>query len=188
MIRGKDMFLIFRVWVQLLDRKQERSAYIKIPISHFMTENDYVGSTESVAYEILVDETSTVWINTNNAFTLLSPTEFIFASERSGFRHLYHVVSGEVRQITEGDEWVLSDSSGLTIDKERKLVYFVGVGHLESHLYVASFGDELKCGKKITREGVSHRVYMEDKCMMFADVSSGLDQPPKCQIWEICMF
>jgi hypothetical protein len=150
-----------------------------------MTKHEYTSSNLPLSYEILVDETSSIWLNTNNAFTLLPPTEFIFASERTGFRHLYHVVSGDVRQITSGNEWVLSDDAELTIDKDRKLVYFTGIGHLESHLYVASYGAELKC-ERITKEGLSHRVYMQDGCGMFADVNSSLDQPPLCDISEIC--
>jgi dipeptidyl-peptidase-4 len=151
-----------------------------------MTELEYNNSSIQVLHEILVDETSHIWINTDCSFTFISPTEFIFASERTGFRNLYHVASGITRQITEGDEWVLSDSVRLAIDKERKLVYFIGVGHLESHLYVAGYGDDMAC-MRVTDEGHSYQVYMKDDCGGFASICSSLNQPPKCQVWELCL-
>ena len=60
----------------------------------------------------------------------VQPVQFIVASERTGFRHLYlvtytpaHGVS-DVRAITSGD-WVVLDAA-IHVDTARQLVYFMG--------------------------------------------------------------
>ncbi|KAJ3322764.1 dipeptidylpeptidase [Blyttiomyces sp. JEL0837] len=154
------------VWMQLLDRLQQHLALIQVPVSLFMTEEEY-SSVEMFKeswdalppIRILCEEYSPIWINITDTVHFLrgnddGATEFIWASERTGFRHLYHFIveedlpgiHGEVSrpqqhiyQITSGP-WQVVDSP-IWVDMATRLVFFMGKldTPLESHLYVASF-------------------------------------------------
>lgn len=92
------------------------------------------GETETV-----LTEQSGAWINLTNDFTALDDGGFLWTSERTGFRHVYHVsAEGEARALTSG-EWVVDDLAGLSEDGET--VYFEGwmTSPLERHLYAVPF-------------------------------------------------
>ena len=102
---------------------------------------------------LLLSETSDVWINLHDLFKPLKRGGFLWASERSGFRHLY-LCDDEgalLRQLT-GGEWMVDDVVG--VDEERQVVYFTATleSPLERHLYVTPLaGSE---PKRITRHPV----------------------------------
>ncbi|KAJ3219259.1 dipeptidylpeptidase [Dinochytrium kinnereticum] len=154
------------IWAQLLNRSQRRSVLIEIPLEAFMTMDEYhlalsSGSIPSII--ILCDERSDCWINvTDVVYFMKTPSscsrEFIWGSERTGFRHLYHfrttldktkplgldglvVPSTAVRKITSGF-WPVVDHQ-IWVDEAAKLVYFVGKADtpLEGHLYVSSYDE-----------------------------------------------
>ena len=90
----------------------------------------------------LLQENSDVWINLHKMFRPLKKQEehgaaFIWASERSGFMHLYLLdEKGEViRPLTSG-EWQIDEIAG--VDEKEQLVYFLATKAtpLEKHLYV----------------------------------------------------
>ena len=82
------------------------------------------------------------WVNLHDCFTPLdkgltkSSGGFIWASEKSGFKHLYlHDANGTcLGPITEG-EWMVEQIAG--VNEAAGLLYFTGTldGPLESHLY-----------------------------------------------------
>ncbi|WP_421859760.1 S9 family peptidase [Oceanicaulis sp.] len=92
------------------------------------------GETETV-----LTEQSGAWINLTNDFTALEEGGFLWTSERTGFRHVYHVnPDGETRALTSG-EWVVDELAGLSEDGGT--VYFEGwmASPLERHLYAVPF-------------------------------------------------
>jgi len=131
----------------------------------------------------LLTETSDVWINLHSILSPLPvkhkayPNGFIWASERSGFQHLYlYDEQGvQVRQLTSGD-WMVESIAG--VDAKDNVVYFTGRmdSPLESHLYAVSLdGGE---PRRITREAGMHQVYVDHSFKYFVDVHNGLAQPP----------
>jgi dipeptidyl-peptidase-4 len=85
-------------------------------------------------------EESKTWINLNNDLTFLKKKpQFIWASERTGYKHLYLYDLGgtQIRPLTAGD-WVVDSLSRL--DEKRGVVYFDGFAKspLERHLYSTS--------------------------------------------------
>ena len=125
----------------------------------------------------LLTETSDVWINLHNMFRVLDDGRFIWASERSGFMHLY-LYDGDgklVRQLTDGD-WVVDSLS--SVDQDAGLVYFVGTrdGATERHLYSVS----LEGGPigRLTNEAGTHLVTLDHGCNRFVDVFSDISTPP----------
>lgn len=93
------------VWVQLLDRKQQRLELVLIPLDNFCeplpnvynSENHYAHTAKSNV-QVLYSETSPIWINVNDLLYFLpsnDPMEvkFIWGSEESKFCHLYLITS-----------------------------------------------------------------------------------------------
>jgi dipeptidyl-peptidase-4 len=159
-----------RLVAQLLDRDQMRLDLVSFDVQ----------SGES---RILLTERSDVWINLHHMFFPLPtkkikyPDGFIWASERSGYRHLYlYDCDGNlVRQLTEG-AWVVENIG--KVDARRGVVYFTGRrdSPLESHLYAVSLeGGE---PRRITRDAGMHQVLLDHGFKFFVDIHDSLLQPP----------
>lgn len=85
----------------------------------------------------LLTENSTHWLNLHHDLYFLKDNKsFIWASERDGFKHLYHFNNqGElISQLTKG-QWVVDAIEH--IDEKNGLIYFTGRADtpLERHLY-----------------------------------------------------
>ena len=130
----------------------------------------------------LLHETSDVWINLHDLFRPLkhvgdSGGGFVWASERTGFRHLY-LYDGQgnlLRPLTQG-EWMVDDT--VAVDEEHGYVYFTATrdGPTECHLYrVALSGGE---PRRITSEAGTHTVVLDHGNQRFIDVHNALDRPP----------
>ena len=74
------------------------------------------------------------WINLTDAYRPMRDGSLIWASERSGFRHLYRYSRGKWTQLTQGD-WAVAALAG--VDEAKGRLYFSGNkdGVLEQHLY-----------------------------------------------------
>ena len=126
---------------------------------------------------LLLSETSDVWINLHDLFKPLKRGGFLWASERSGFRHLSLCDDDGalLRQLTEG-EWMVDGLAG--VDEERQLVYFTATREspLERHLYVVPLaGGE---PQRITQAPGMHAVTLDHGCRRFVDVHDAVDRPP----------
>ncbi len=108
---------------------------------------------------VVLTETSPAYVDlefTDDLTYLADGKQFIHASERSGFKHLYlYDISGKlIRQITTGN-WEVSNFIGL--DEKKKLVYYTSteVSPMERHLYVISLDGKNK--KKLSSTSGVHR-------------------------------
>ncbi len=127
-------------------------------------------------------EVNPVWINLHDIFKPLTKTEgmpgfFIWASERTGFCHLFLVdrATGAMRQLTTGD-WMVDQLEG--VDEERGWFYFTGTldGPTECQLYKAPLaGGE---PQRVTSQPGMHTVVLDHACRRFVDVHHSLSQPP----------
>lgn len=131
----------------------------------------------------LLRETSDVWINLHDMFKPIKrggqdeSGGFIWASERTGFCHLYlYDRRGNlVQPLTQG-EWVVDSIAA--VDEQHETVYFMATrdGPTESHLYAVPFtGGE---PRRITREPGMHAVVIDHSFQRFIDVHDALDKPP----------
>jgi dipeptidyl-peptidase-4 len=126
---------------------------------------------------LLLRENSQVWINLNDLFRPLKSGQFIWGSERSGFRHLYLCdANGKLeRQLTSG-EWLVDAVAG--VDENRGLVYFTASREspLESQLYAVSLnGGE---ARRLTFEAGMHAVVCDHALQRFIDTYQSTQQPP----------
>ena len=125
------------------------------------------------------------WINLHNMLTPLKKQRyFLWASERSGFQHLYlYDYSGNlVHQLTHG-EWMVEDVRG--VDENAGLVYFVGTksGWLDRHLYsVPLAGGEIV---QITQAGGIHNVMIDHRRKLFVDQFSSTTMPFRVNVCSL---
>ena len=167
----EDIYLARVVWMpdgslcaQIENRKQTGLDLIRFDISTGIRTT-------------LLTETSDVWINLHDMFRPLDDGSFLWASERTGFMHLYlYDARGNlVRQLTHGD-WVVDSLEG--VDQKARFAYFTGTrdGPTERHLYRVSLdsGDI----ERITSERGTHFATLDHGHRMFIDVFSSVDIPP----------
>ncbi len=134
--------------------------------------------------ETLLVETSDVWINLHDIFSPLKDGGFVWAAERTGFRHLYlYAGDGQMlRQLTNGP-WMVDTLTG--IDEARGLVYFTAtLEHpTEQHLYVVP----LEGGKprRLTHEPGMHAVTLDHARRRFVDVFSAPETPPTVTLRDL---
>ena len=152
------------LWAQIENREQTRLDLVRFDLSN--------GSRSTV-----LTETSDVWINLHSMFRPLKSGGFLWASERSGFNHLYVYDSDGalVTQLTDGD-WLVDGVAG--VDEENGRVYFTGTrnGPTERRLYsVPLGGGGAAC---LTEEPGMHMVTLDHKFSRFVDVHSSIDTPP----------
>jgi len=138
---------------------------------------------------LMLRETSEVWINLHNIFRPLKKGpfagSFIWASERSGYRHLYlYSAQGELlHSITTGN-WMVDDLCG--VDEENGLVYFTATmqSPLESHLYASPL-DGSAAPRHITIDPGIHQVVLDPACRRFIDTHHSLETPPNITLRDV---
>ncbi|MEM7153193.1 MAG: S9 family peptidase [Myxococcota bacterium] len=178
---GDDLYLARVHWMpsgdllaQIENREQTRIDLVRFDLA-------------TGARTTLLSETTDVWINLHGSFRAFDATEgelaggFLWASEKTGFRHLYvHDRDGkQLRALTSGD-WMVDGVAGL--DEEGGNVYFVGTkdGPTERHLYrVPLAGGEIK---RLTAEPGMHGTTLSEDFTHFVDTYSGLDSPPRITV------
>ncbi|KAK1421448.1 hypothetical protein QVD17_23788 [Tagetes erecta] len=137
---------------------------------------------------ILVEEHNT-WINVHDCFTPVDKGNgFLWASEKTGFRHLYlHDENGVcVGPITQGD-WMVEQIVG--VNEASGYIYFTGTldGPLECHLYRAKLfpQNELESPVKLTSGKGKHLVVLDHQMQKFIDVYESLDSPPRVSLCSL---
>ena len=134
----------------------------------------------------LLREESAVWINLHDALRPLPDGDgrFLWASERTGFRHL-EVRAGDgslVQELTKG-EWLVE--SVLAVDEGH--VWFTGTrdGHLERHLYEVSLPGGDRDGGRIRRLSETpgtHGGVVHPASGRFVDVHSSRAEAPVASV------
>jgi dipeptidyl-peptidase-4 len=150
---------------QILNREQTRLDLVRL-------------DAHSGRRQALLSESNPVWVNLHDLFRPLKSGGFIWASERSGFRHLYlYDAQGKlIGPLTQG-EWMVDEIVG--VDEAGQQVYFSASQPtaLERHLYrVAISGGEPQL---LTFEPGTHRVVCDHACRRFVDICHAIDHPAR---------
>ncbi|CAH0559459.1 unnamed protein product [Brassicogethes aeneus] len=206
------------IWMQLLDRRQQRLDVVILSLNNF-TEGlplfDETGNTAiAPLVQVIYTQESPVWINVHDLLHFLPSSEpnevrFVWASEESGFRHLY-LVTSQLSNYTNGltesvvamdcvymqpkiiskveltsGEWEVLGQN-VWVDEEKQLVYFLGLREtpLEKHLYVVSLRRPGEV-RLLTRPGYSYSVDFSKDCSLFVTVYSNIKNLPACQVFRI---
>jgi dipeptidyl-peptidase 4 len=176
-------------WLPLADRDEDfylarvawdspRSILVQVLARDQKALRLYRFDVDSGSRTLLIEETSETWVNLHNDLRVVEGTgEFIWSSERSGFRHLeLRARDGSlVRALTSGD-WPVDGV--VALDEKRREVWFTAgrEGPLEAHLYRVSLdgGDVVR----VTREPGTHRVVVARDGEHFVDVLSSRSAAP----------
>ncbi|PHS16434.1 MAG: S9 family peptidase [Kangiella sp.] len=131
----------------------------------------------------LVTKKSDTWINLNKDLRYLENGNFVWASEKDGFNHLYlYRNNGQlISQITSGD-WVVGSIK--YIDEKLGVIYFTGRKNtpLESHLYSVSIKTK-KIDKISHRDGM-HSIRFSKDGQSYVDYFSSVTTPPQVSLHD----
>jgi dipeptidyl-peptidase-4 len=128
----------------------------------------------------LLTETSDTWVNIHDDLVFLPKNEgFIWASERSGFKHLYkYSATGQLqKQITEGD-WVIEKISAQKNDS-----LFVQARKdtpLESHIYHINLNTRKMT--RISEAGWHNSSTFSKDASIFVNLRSNINTPPQVSL------
>jgi len=149
----------------------------------------YASASDGKTKKILTEK-SKYWINLHHILKFIDGgKEFIWASERSGYRHLYHYKrNGKlIKQLTAG-KWVVQSLKA--IDEEKAEVYFTANADtpLEQHLYKISLSDRKNSNpEKLTTKPGWHSITMAKNSKSvtgFIDRYSDPVTPPQVGIYN----
>lgn len=129
--------------------------------------------------KILFEEKDAAWINVKDEFRFLPVRkQFLWGSERDGWRHLYLINSDgtPAAQLTKGD-WEVTGV--VHVDEKAGQVYFTSTEEspLERHFYRVSLDGGQR--QKLTREPGTHTVSMCPTGEFWTDSFSSLKEPPR---------
>ncbi|KPJ60310.1 MAG: peptidase S9 [Latescibacteria bacterium DG_63] len=134
---------------------------------------------------VVLRESSDTWINLHDDLTFLETrSDFIWASEREGYKHLYlHDRDGKlIRPLTAGD-WAVEKLLG--VDENSRAVYFEGYAEspLEKHLYGTSIDTETPGDVvRITKEEGWHSAKVAESGRFYVDQFSNSETPPRVSL------
>ena len=135
----------------------------------------------SGASHAILSESDPHWINQNDLFHFIGKDEFLWGSERDGFRHLYlYSLEGQQRKrITEGN-WEVTDLAG--VDESQQKVYFVSTeaSPLDRELYSIKLNG--KDRSRISREPGTHEISMSPTAEYYLDTFSSSTEPPRSDL------
>lgn len=143
----------------------------------------------------LIEERSDSWVDLHDELTLLRSGRFIWASSRSGYKHLYlYDFDGQlIRPITAGEWMVVGDSRERAIeavDERRGRVYFSANRKtpIERHLYMAPLTGSrslsaIEAGiQQISQGDGWHSVTMSTDGRRWLDLYSTPAEPPSLSL------
>jgi len=129
----------------------------------------------------LITEQNDTWLNLHKDLYYLKSGNFIWASEKDGFKHLYlHDVNGNlIRQLTDG-EWVVDKIEN--IDEKNEIIYFTGRKDtpLEKHLYSVSIQSSKT--NKISKRSGTHDIKFSKDSKSYVDYFSSATTPPQVSL------
>ena len=171
----RDSYLIARagwmpdsksVYVVRTNRLQNRLELVSIDI-------------ESGAASTILRESDPYWINLFGGPLFLNQgKQFLWSSERDGFRHLYlYSADGRsVKQLTKG-AWEVRDVVGVD-EVGRRVFYTSSEGNpLETHLYSVAMNGDRK--RRLDSAAGTHRVSMGPGGFYYLDTHSSLTSPSR---------
>jgi dipeptidyl-peptidase-4 len=158
--------------VQQLNRRQNRLELVRM-------------LPAAATWQVILTEQDSCWVNVHDAlYPLRQRREFIWGSERDGFRHLYRYdLDGRlIGRITRGP-WMVTELNGL--DESQGIVYFTATEHSvrERHLY--RVGLDGGPPRRLTADPGTHDILVSPDATRYLDAYSTDASPPEFRIGRL---
>ena len=131
----------------------------------------------------LFRETTKAWVDDPGEPHFLPDGTFLFLSERSGWKHLYHYAADGklLAQVTKGG-WEVRDV--LRVDAKEKTVYFTAgyTSATGTDMCRVTFGEDTEL---LTEKGKTHRVSLAPSGGLFVDRFSDVMTPLRANLCEV---
>ncbi|MGA2215927.1 MAG: DPP IV N-terminal domain-containing protein, partial [Bryobacteraceae bacterium] len=132
----------------------------------------------------ILTESDPYWINQNDLFRFIGDGQFLWGSERDGFRHLYlYSLDGKLRKrITEG-RWEVTEVAG--VDEARQKIYYVSTeaSPLERQLYSIKLNGKDRA--RLSQNAGTHEISMSPAAQYYLDDFSSLKESPRSTVHSI---
>ena len=133
------------------------------------------------AVTVLFRESSDSWVNILGMPHWLADGSFLWLSERTGYKHVYHYeADGSLRRVITEGPWAVGEI--LRVDEDGGQVWFDGTkdGAINRHVYrVGLAGGEVV---RVTRDDGTHDITISSDGTRFVDAFSSLDTPPELRM------
>ncbi len=152
----------------------------------------YVSDPQGSVVKRLLTETDPAWVNVNDDLYFLRNGQFLWASERDGFMHLYRYAADGtlVNQVTRGDWAIVSSHGGafwvhqgvVGIDEANDWIYFTALkdGSVERQLYrIHADGSRLT---RLSKEAGTHAIGMSLDAHYYFDTYSNIRTLPALRL------
>jgi dipeptidyl-peptidase-4 len=138
-----------------------------------------IADASSGRAKALLTEHDKTWVNVSDDLRLLKASpQFLWSSERSGYRHLYlYSMNGELaRQLTSGN-WQVNRV--VALNEKSRYVYFTSTqaGQLEEQLYRVSLDGGTP--ERLTHGAGVHDIRSDEQGRNYLDTYSSLTSPPE---------
>lgn len=146
----------------------------------------YLADVRTGNARVVLHEESPTWINLakgdREPIFLTSSNQFLWTSERDGFRHIYlYTTDGQVQKRLTSGAWEVTEISG--VDAEAKRIYYVSteVSPLERQLY--SIGLDGTGKQRLTKTSGTHQISLAPDGSSYLDTFSSLKQVPRSVLY-----
>ncbi len=137
-----------------------------------------VANVDTGAARTVIHEEDRFWINVKGEPIFLGDDgQFLWTSERTGFRHLYvYGLDGKLRKQLTGGDWEVDNVLG--VDKARSLIYFTSSedSPLERQVYSIAFDGTGK--QRLSTATGTHTISLSPSADYYMDDFSSLTAPP----------
>ena len=131
--------------------------------------------------ETVLRETTEAWVNANGPPLWLADGSFLWLSERSGWKHLYHVDrSGAVRRAVTSGEWEVRNVHG--VDEAAGVVYFSGTERSPIGLDVYRVGLDGSGLRRLSEVPGTHGAVFNPGLTHYIDRWSDVSTPPQVRV------
>lgn len=162
---------------QVQDREQ---TWLELNFADIQASRDREGTANS---RTLVRETSPAWVNELGDPTWLKDGSFLWFSERSGFKHLYHYSApGELLRAVTSGSWEVQTLHG--IDEGKGWIYFSGTEFSAVELHVYRVGLDGNGLARLSAERGRHQANFNRSFSHFIDSWSDVNSPSQVYLYH----
>ncbi|WP_299579679.1 DPP IV N-terminal domain-containing protein [uncultured Microbulbifer sp.] len=138
---------------------------------------------QSNTSKTLLGESSDTWVNlSDDLYFLEGKDQFIWSSERDGYKHLYlYNLNGKLlTQLTQG-HWVVDELEA--VDDKKGLIYFTGRKDtsIERHLYRMALNERGGI-QRISKANGMHNIEFAKDASGYIDKFSNVNTPPQVSL------